>query len=983
MLQRAASNAYSWWWASHIRTKQSRWLEQNLQDMEEKVQAVLKLIEEDGDSFAKRAEMYYKKRPELINFVEESYRAYRSLAERYDHISTELQNANTTIASVFPEQVQFAMDDDDDDGPHQANSARKFPVGSAPSAPKVPKPPNKNLKSLLMSANKNVQSNSKGPQKTKAGNVKSLVLKSGLNKDEAAGEIDKLQKEILALQTEREYLKSAYETGLNRFWEIDQQIEEKQEKIYTLQDEFNVGSVIEDDEARKLMASVALQTCQDTLSRLEESHERSVADAQFEHQRIQNARDKLVSLEGELFPNQPNQRPEPDNAASDGQELNLSSQPEQIEALREKIKEQVDVKFSESLTATDMAEKIDQLVQKVVSFETAVSSQKALIDRLRAETDVLLSQIRCLEDEKVVLLNDKEIFSTKLKEMEGKISQVHKLDQNVKAQNTNLQTHLIEAHCNLDHLSENIDKFSNLTDTDELEENAGCLVGLELETGSGSKSQSYSPDRFLKVITPSNEKVASTTSTRSLQAEADGAETTQGKATDTESEATLDSKQHEDQQVASNNIREVGGMVNQPIASLDGAQADKRAKEPEMKMLCELLQTPIEPRPDIAEDKQDSAEATSGQLNADTQAANAVDGGEPDWRALYMEGLGDREKIILREYTITLRNYKELKQKVSDLEKMNKGGLADAPAQVNKLRNLLAKRDEEIQSLRQKLSLLKDMSSCERTDDFTKDDDDDIKLALADLRPTSEIEEKFRMQIDELLEENLNFWLRFSSSFNQVQKFQTEVEDLQSEIVKLEDKISTKQDGGGTPRRVLLPKSDAKPIYKHLSEIRTEITVWLEQSGLLKEELQRRFASLCNIQDDISAALMDACEEIEEAEFTSYRAAKFQGEILNMKQENNKVADELQAACDHANRIVHEIDRTLARLDEGLKLSEPNSTHPQQAELPRTGSKGRIPLRSFIFGVKQKRQRHSFFHSIQPALALHKKVHESRSAAPP
>jgi len=31
MLQRIASNAYSWWWASHIRTKQSKWMEQNLQ----------------------------------------------------------------------------------------------------------------------------------------------------------------------------------------------------------------------------------------------------------------------------------------------------------------------------------------------------------------------------------------------------------------------------------------------------------------------------------------------------------------------------------------------------------------------------------------------------------------------------------------------------------------------------------------------------------------------------------------------------------------------------------------------------------------------------------------------------------------------------------------------------------------------------------------------------------------------------------------
>lgn len=33
MLQRAATNAYSWWAASHIRTKQSKWLEQSLQGM--------------------------------------------------------------------------------------------------------------------------------------------------------------------------------------------------------------------------------------------------------------------------------------------------------------------------------------------------------------------------------------------------------------------------------------------------------------------------------------------------------------------------------------------------------------------------------------------------------------------------------------------------------------------------------------------------------------------------------------------------------------------------------------------------------------------------------------------------------------------------------------------------------------------------------------------------------------------------------------
>lgn len=42
------------------------------------------MIDEDADSFAARAEMYYKKRPELIAMVEEFYRSHRSLAERYD-----------------------------------------------------------------------------------------------------------------------------------------------------------------------------------------------------------------------------------------------------------------------------------------------------------------------------------------------------------------------------------------------------------------------------------------------------------------------------------------------------------------------------------------------------------------------------------------------------------------------------------------------------------------------------------------------------------------------------------------------------------------------------------------------------------------------------------------------------------------------------------------------------------------------------------
>ncbi|XP_070674275.1 protein NETWORKED 4A-like isoform X3 [Malus domestica] len=90
----------SWWWDSHISPKNSKWLADNLEEMDRSIKRMLKLIEEDGDSFAKKAEMYYQKRPELIAHVEEFYRLYRSLAERYDHVTGELRkNAPSDLQS--------------------------------------------------------------------------------------------------------------------------------------------------------------------------------------------------------------------------------------------------------------------------------------------------------------------------------------------------------------------------------------------------------------------------------------------------------------------------------------------------------------------------------------------------------------------------------------------------------------------------------------------------------------------------------------------------------------------------------------------------------------------------------------------------------------------------------------------------------------------------------------------------------------------
>ncbi|XP_065880872.1 protein NETWORKED 4B-like [Euphorbia lathyris] len=114
-----SKKSHSWWWDSHVSPKNSRWLAENLEEMDSSVRRMLKLIEEDGDSLAKKAQMYYLKRPELISLVEEFYRMYRSLAERYDHVTGELKrnipsdllsqgsdnvSETSSLASPVPEQ---------------------------------------------------------------------------------------------------------------------------------------------------------------------------------------------------------------------------------------------------------------------------------------------------------------------------------------------------------------------------------------------------------------------------------------------------------------------------------------------------------------------------------------------------------------------------------------------------------------------------------------------------------------------------------------------------------------------------------------------------------------------------------------------------------------------------------------------------------------------------------------------------------------
>ncbi|CAL5061151.1 unnamed protein product [Urochloa decumbens] len=74
----------SWWFDSHSPARPSRWLNNTLSELDDKTKQMLHLIDQDADSFAQRAEMYYKKRPVLVDMLGDLYRAHRSLAEQYD-----------------------------------------------------------------------------------------------------------------------------------------------------------------------------------------------------------------------------------------------------------------------------------------------------------------------------------------------------------------------------------------------------------------------------------------------------------------------------------------------------------------------------------------------------------------------------------------------------------------------------------------------------------------------------------------------------------------------------------------------------------------------------------------------------------------------------------------------------------------------------------------------------------------------------------
>ncbi|ESQ36620.1 hypothetical protein EUTSA_v10006534mg [Eutrema salsugineum] len=296
---------YSWWWDSHISPKNSKWLQENLTDMDSKVKQMIKVIEEDADSFARRAEMYYKKRPELMKLVEEFYRAYRALAERYDHATGVIRHAQQTMAEAFPNQDPMMFGEESLVG----SSTNEFDPQTPESYPPIRAPvyPNELKKDALgisfphmSTVKRNIAfmeephqpaSNGKGLKTGKArkglnfndvdGNGRNAkVLSESERASRAEAEIVVLKDALSKVQAEKEANLAQFDQNLERLSNLESEVSRAQEDSRGFNE-------------RATRAEAEVETLRETLSKLENEKESSLLQYQ---QCLQN----IADLEGRI-----------------------------------------------------------------------------------------------------------------------------------------------------------------------------------------------------------------------------------------------------------------------------------------------------------------------------------------------------------------------------------------------------------------------------------------------------------------------------------------------------------------------------------------------------------------------------------------------------------------------------------------------------------------------------------------------------------
>ncbi|KAL8092665.1 hypothetical protein AgCh_034787 [Apium graveolens] len=268
--------------------------------MDFKVKSMIKLIEEDADSFARRAEMYYKKRPELMKLVEEFYRAYRALAERYDHATGALRQAHRTMSEAFPNQIPIMFPDDASENSDSEADPRtpkmSTPIRAFFNPDDLPK--NSSGPSYFHAAKKNgqfaealdslKQINGQFGSGDHAKFTEGRARK-GLNFHEnlESEQVSKSEKEILNLKETIAKLEAEKEDGLNQYQQCLESLSKLEAEVSRAQED----STELNDKASK--AEAEAQALKEALFKLEAEKEASLLQYQLCLDNISNLQNVL------------------------------------------------------------------------------------------------------------------------------------------------------------------------------------------------------------------------------------------------------------------------------------------------------------------------------------------------------------------------------------------------------------------------------------------------------------------------------------------------------------------------------------------------------------------------------------------------------------------------------------------------------------------------------------------------------------------
>ncbi|WVY99093.1 hypothetical protein V8G54_031244 [Vigna mungo] len=477
MLHSESRRLYSWWWDSHISPKNSKWLQENLTDMDAKVKAMIKLIEEDADSFARRAEMYYKKRPELMKLVEEFYRAYRALAERYDHATGELRQAHKTISEAFPNLLN-------DDSPCGSSG-----TGAEPHTPEGPHPIRSLLESVALQKDafgfSSIQNTSKtsgesfeespsglsrkglkqlndmfglSPLMAENQNVKAQNHSDSERAQKAESEVQTLRKELEVIQSDKDSIFLQYQKSLEKLSELERELTKAQQDAGGLDERASKAEIeikvlkeaLSELKYEKDAGLVQYKQCIERIASLETTLYLAQTDAKGSDERAAKADTEAKNLRKELAKLE---------AEKDAAHLQYKQCLEKISVLEAKIThaEENSLKLNQQIERTEL--EVKSLRKNLADLNEEKESIAALYKECLLKVSIMESEILHAQEISKRLNREIEIGAEKLKTAEKQCDMLEKsnqslqLEANVLLQKISMKDQkLLEKHTELERL---------------------------------------------------------------------------------------------------------------------------------------------------------------------------------------------------------------------------------------------------------------------------------------------------------------------------------------------------------------------------------------------------------------------------------------------------------------------------------------------------------------------------------------------------